>query len=190
MTLPSGVILPVTCSIGACLYPVDADDPGHLSWQQALEPELHSARRGLPGRRRPRRAHDRIGARSSSCSVERRADCRSVTKLKVSKCRRVTPGSDVSYAAAMKRSSAGRATGATLALACSSVVLACTETKTVAAPDGADSGVAPNAAPAVEDPTTIRGKAGPLFGKPATSYAKVNAEKPSWRSASRSSSHR
>ena len=76
----------------------------------------------------------------------------------------------------MKRSSAGGATGATLALACSFVMLACTGTKTVAAPDGADSGVAPDAAPAVEEPTTIQGKAGTLFGKPATSYAKVNAE--------------
>jgi len=76
----------------------------------------------------------------------------------------------------MIRSSAGGATGATLALACSFVMLACTGTKTVAAPDGADSGVAPDAAPAVEEPTTIQGKAGTLFGKPATSYAKVNAE--------------
>ncbi len=63
-----------------------------------------------------------------------------------------------------------------MALVCSFAISACTETKTVAAPDLADGGVAPDAAPVVEEPTTVQGKSGTLFGKPATSYAKVNAE--------------
>lgn len=63
-----------------------------------------------------------------------------------------------------------------LALVCSFAIFACTETKTVAAPEPADGGAATDAASVPEEPTTIQGKTGTLFGSPARSYAKVNAD--------------
>ena len=80
---------------------------------------------------------------------------------------------DVGYAAGMKRSLSGGALG--LAVAMSFAVLACSETKTVAAPADPDGGAAIDAAPTPAEPTIIPGKAGTLFDKPVTSYVKVDA---------------
>ncbi|CAN5892684.1 hypothetical protein BH11MYX4_BH11MYX4_33630 [soil metagenome] len=76
----------------------------------------------------------------------------------------------------MKRSLVAGVLGPGLALACSFATLACTETKAVVDPAAADGGAAADAAPVAEEPTTIQGKTGTLFGHPATSFAKVNAD--------------